>query len=107
VLGNLIANLRLRRNLVSEDGIARPAASDEAHMLLATAAAMLGFAITAVFLSATYYPHLYVLCGLLISARIAGRRAWQSPDPQPVGGRTDARPSGRDPRRRRLARSRP
>ncbi len=37
--------------------------------LLYSAAAMIGFAVAGAFLSATYYPHIYVLTGLMISAR--------------------------------------
>jgi hypothetical protein len=38
-------------------------------------AGMVGFAVTGAFLSATYYPHMYVLTALLISARIFAVRA--------------------------------
>lgn len=37
--------------------------------LLFSAAAMIGFAVAGAFLSATYYPHIYVLTGLMLSAR--------------------------------------
>ena len=38
-------------------------------------AGMVGFAVAGAFLSATYYPHMYVLTALLISARIFASRA--------------------------------
>ena len=37
--------------------------------LLLSAAAMVAFGVAGAFLSATYYPHLYVLTGLMVSAR--------------------------------------
>ena len=44
-------------------------------------AGMVGFAVAGAFLSATYYPHMYVLTALLISARIiAARDAGLQPD---------------------------
>ena len=44
--------------------------------LLYSAAAMIGFGVAGAFLSATYYPHLYVLTGLMLSTRaIAARDA--------------------------------
>lgn len=39
------------------------------HTLLLCAAAMVGFAVAGAFLSATYYPHIYILTGLMISMR--------------------------------------
>jgi putative inorganic carbon (hco3(-)) transporter len=40
-----------------------------AEALLFSAAAMVSFGVAATFLSATYYPHLYVLTGLMVAAR--------------------------------------
>lgn len=42
--------------------------------LLMFAAAMLGFGVAGAFLSATYYPHMYVLTGLMIAARAIAAR---------------------------------
>jgi putative inorganic carbon (HCO3(-)) transporter len=39
------------------------------NALSCTSASLLGFAVGGAFLSATYYPHLYVLCGLLVATR--------------------------------------
>lgn len=77
VFGNLRANARLRAKLLDK---ARSEASEalrqSTRMLDLLNAGMVGFAVAGAFLSATYYPHMYVLSGLLISARIlASRRA--------------------------------
>jgi putative inorganic carbon (HCO3(-)) transporter len=42
--------------------------------LLYSAAAMVGFGVAGAFLSATYYPHLYVLTGLMLCARALASR---------------------------------
>lgn len=82
VLGNLRANARLRKKLLA-GGAAQP---DEVRrrstqMLDLMNAGMVGFAVAGAFLSATYYPHMYVLTALLISARIiAARDAGLQPD---------------------------
>lgn len=58
------------RNIKSEEP---PRVETEAERvaqgLLYSAAAMIGFGVAGAFLSATYYPHLYVLTGLMLSAR--------------------------------------
>jgi putative inorganic carbon (HCO3(-)) transporter len=58
-------------------GLRKPSASPRietpagklTEALLLSAAAMVGFGVAGAFLSATYYPHLYVLTGLMVSAR--------------------------------------
>lgn len=77
VLGNLWANARLRANLLQKALADKGQALREStRMLDLLNAAMVAFAVAGAFLSATYYPHMYVLTGLLISARIlAARRA--------------------------------
>lgn len=45
-----------------------------AQALLFSAAAMIGFGVAGTFLSATYYPHLYVLGALMISTRLLAAR---------------------------------
>jgi len=75
VFGNLRANLRLRRSMLSGGENATTETTVlTSRILLATGAAMLGFGVAGVFLSATYYPHLYVLSGVLISARIVASK---------------------------------
>jgi hypothetical protein len=68
------------------------------RLLDLTNAAMVGFAVTGAFLSATYYPHMYVLTALLISARIfAARAAGLQPDAGRV--KTSRLPNAGPPRR--------
>ncbi len=55
--------------------------------LLFSAAAMIGFAVAGAFLSATYYPHLYVLTGLMLSARMLASGATGIPVRAPEGSR--------------------
>jgi putative inorganic carbon (hco3(-)) transporter len=75
--------------------------------LLYSAGAMIGFGVAGAFLSATYYPHLYVLTGLMVATRaLASQEAGvvvdavkararpfnrQSAEPVPAAGRNDAR----------------
>ncbi len=76
VFGNIRAGARLRRAL-----LARPSYStskglqQSARMLDMLNAAMVGFAVAGAFLSATYYPHIYVLSALMISARVLAAQA--------------------------------
>lgn len=73
VFGNLRANMRLRTRVMAAQ--ADPEAPPEsARVLFLTSAAVIGFAVAGAFLSATYYPHLYVLTGLLIAVRLMGAR---------------------------------
>lgn len=71
VFGNIRANIRLRRQFVA--AMTSPERVRQLQVRvrdldLLTAAAI-GFAVAGAFLSACYYPHLFVLSGLLISAR--------------------------------------
>ena len=66
VFGNLVANRRLLR----EVGQLPPdQAATARNALAATSAAMMAFAVGGAFLSAAYYPHLYVLAGMLTASR--------------------------------------
>jgi putative inorganic carbon (HCO3(-)) transporter len=66
IFGNLVGNRRLLRKL-------GPLPPDQAatarNMLAATSAAMMAFAVSGAFLSAAYYPHLFVLCGVVTATR--------------------------------------
>lgn len=83
VFGNFRANTRLRSRILAK--AAAPPESelvekgavdiDYARLLYLTSAAVLGFAVAGAFLSAAYYPHLFVLTGILISARNIAARA--------------------------------
>lgn len=63
---NLSKNKRLLRQL---DGLPAADASRARNLVMCTSASMIAFASGGAFLSAAYYPHLYVLCGLLGAAR--------------------------------------
>jgi len=70
VFGSLRANRLLQQRLLARAGPTSLAQTESnVQMLFATSAAMLGFAAAGAFLSATYYPHLFVLSGILVSAR--------------------------------------
>jgi probable O-glycosylation ligase (exosortase A-associated) len=78
VFGNIRTNMRLRGTLLARAG---PSDSPDhtrtrtLRLLDMTNASMVGFAVSGAFLSATYYPHIYVLTALLISARTFAARA--------------------------------
>ena len=61
---NLLANRRLFKQLADD-----PGAVMERRLLAALSASMLAFAVGGAFLSAVYYPHLYVIAGLSTAAR--------------------------------------
>jgi probable O-glycosylation ligase (exosortase A-associated) len=77
VFGNIRTNNRLRKTLLARDGPAIEAANRDRTLRLLdmTNAAMVGFAVAGAFLSASYYPHIYVLTAMLISARLFATRA--------------------------------
>jgi putative inorganic carbon (hco3(-)) transporter len=68
VFGNIVDNARMRTRLLARAG---PSADNPARNMARTVdlftTAMVGFAVPGAFLSAAYYPHIYVLTGLLIS----------------------------------------
>ena len=63
---NLFANRRLMRALKDFDPDRTLTA---ANLLACTSASMVSFAVAGAFLSAAYYPHLYVISGLLAATR--------------------------------------
>lgn len=77
VIGNFRANMRVRREVLARAGpTPSEDAREDARMLYLTSAAMIGFAVPAAFLSAAYYPHIFILTAVLISARhIAAQNA--------------------------------
>lgn len=71
VIGNIRLNQRVRGIVLTRAGpeadpVAVKAAGRQLYMLTA---AMLGFATAGAFLSAAYYPHVFILTGLLLAAR--------------------------------------
>jgi putative inorganic carbon (hco3(-)) transporter len=67
--GNIRANTRLRRRLQARDGPAGQQLSPNATTLNMLNASVIGLAVAGAFLSVSYYPHVFVLTGLLLSAR--------------------------------------
>ena len=70
IFSNLAAN---RRALAELSGLPPEIASRYSNLLACSSASLLGFAVGGAFLSAAYYPHLYVLTGILVCARQAVR----------------------------------
>jgi putative inorganic carbon (hco3(-)) transporter len=66
ILYNLFANRRLQRALKQFEPDRTLTA---ANLLASTSAAVVAFAVAGAFLSAAYYPHLYVISGLAAAAR--------------------------------------
>lgn len=70
VFGNIYDNSKMRTRLLARAG---PGPDDPTRSMARTVdlftTAMVGFAVPGAFLSAAYYPHIYVLTGLLISVR--------------------------------------
>lgn len=70
LIGNVRQNTRLRRALLNpRDGLADESTVRDAGILYRLNASVIGFAMAGAFLSVAYYPHIFVLTGLLISAR--------------------------------------
>jgi hypothetical protein len=64
------SNLLANRSMLNEVGRLSPDdAATASNLLSSTSASLVGFAVGGAFLSAAYYPHLYVLSGLLVAAR--------------------------------------
>jgi len=71
IFGNLRDNSRLRAKLLARAGPENEkSVISSARMVDMLSAGTVGFAVSGAFLSAAYYPHIYVLTGLLISARL-------------------------------------
>lgn len=74
IAGNISATLGERRRLL----LAAAGRHDRqirslANLLYLLTASMVGFAVAGAFLSATYYPHLFILTGLMIASRALAR----------------------------------
>ena len=70
VIGAIRSLLAVKRRLI--DACADPPSpevSEATRLLNLLVASTIGFAVPGAFLSAAYYPHLFVLTGILVSAR--------------------------------------
>jgi probable O-glycosylation ligase (exosortase A-associated) len=78
LIGFIVVNLRqngkLLRELRTRSGGEE---TTEARLLACLSASVLAYAIAGAFLSATYYPHMFVLAGLCVSARRLARASLQ------------------------------
>jgi putative inorganic carbon (hco3(-)) transporter len=73
---NLEANRRVLKRLKDID---TPEAATGRRIVAALSASLLSYAVAGAFLSATYYPHMFVLAGLLVAARrIASNQGMQT-----------------------------
>jgi putative inorganic carbon (HCO3(-)) transporter len=79
IFGNLYTNRRFMSELRGE--MSSSSVSD-IRLLVALSASLIAFAVGGAFLSATYYPHWYVLAGLLTASRriIRGRLDLRAPE---------------------------
>lgn len=71
IASNLIANRRLAQEVRRRGP---PTMSTDLALLAGTSASLLAFAVAGTFLSATYYPHIYILAGLHTAARTIVRQ---------------------------------
>lgn len=70
IAGNIRANIRMRKRFVEHFGPnLDPAQRNTVRLLVMASAAMIGYAVAGAFLSAAYYPHIYVLTGTLVALR--------------------------------------
>jgi putative inorganic carbon (HCO3(-)) transporter len=77
VIGNVRANARVRKLLLAHQQSNGPVASarESARMLRLLNGSMIGLAVAGAFLSVAYYPHLFVLTAILVSARSVALRS--------------------------------
>lgn len=85
LLGSMIANERLRRRFLEYHGenLTRERLQT-ARLLLMGTAAVIGFAVAGAFLSAAYYPHVFVLTGTMVALRAMVSKTLP-PDPALLG----------------------
>lgn len=83
IFSNLKANRQLLRVV---DKLPRDRASTARNALACTSAALVAYASGGAFLSAAYYPHMYVLAGLLVAARHVTRLEIASHEQADRGG---------------------
>ena len=71
IFSNLLAN---RRMLAELEGLPGGQAATAKNILNCTSAALVAYAVGGAFLSAAYYPHMYVLSAMLVSGRFVIRQ---------------------------------
>lgn len=70
IFGGMRENARVTKAVLARAGPEPPReVSAAVRLLMLTSAAMVGFAVAGAFLSVAYYPHIFVLTAILISAR--------------------------------------
>lgn len=85
LFGNMISNMRLRQRFLEYHGEKiTPEQQKTARLLLMGTTAVLGFAVAGAFLSAAYYPHLFVLTGTMVALRSMVSKTLP-PDPTEAG----------------------
>ena len=72
ITSNLVWNSRIIRSLGTENASVNQFSDKKLFICLNSS--LIGFAVSAAFLSATYYPHLYILAGVMETARHSYRR---------------------------------
>lgn len=70
VFGNAWAHAKLRDRLAEQEKNGDKTYKEEVFLINAMIASVAGFAVAGAFLSVAYYPHIFVLGGLLISVRL-------------------------------------
>jgi probable O-glycosylation ligase (exosortase A-associated) len=71
IISNLLENRRLGKALQTHDP---PLAFRHRQLLASTSAGMIAFAVGGAFLSAAYYPHIFMVSGLMLATRRVIRR---------------------------------
>ena len=69
VFGNVVANVRLRRQIVELKTGPPEQVGEDIRLLNLMSASVLGLAISGAFLSVTYYPHVFTMTAICISCR--------------------------------------
>jgi putative inorganic carbon (HCO3(-)) transporter len=70
LLGNIFSNNRLRKRLENSEKAATPMFKANIRTLDMLNASVIGMIVAGAFLSVTYYPHIFMVTSLLISARV-------------------------------------
>jgi len=72
IISNLVWNSRIIRSLETDNASINHFSDKKLFICLNSS--LIGFAVNAAFLSATYYPHLYILAGIMETARHSYRK---------------------------------